>query len=80
MKGIFDYVKPYKWQMLFGLAIKFFGICGIICTVLLLLLNKPLSAFFKNSDAFLSMILIAPSVFFISISHKLTKSSYNNVI
>ncbi len=57
-----------KSKRVFSTALKFFTLCGLVCTLIFLLLSRPISIFLKNDAAFLSMIFIAPSVFFICAS------------
>lgn len=48
-------------------SIKCFSIIGLVGTLFMLLLCKPLSRLQGNSDAFLSFIALSPSVFIVSI-------------
>ncbi len=49
-------------------SLKLFSILGIIVTSVLIMLSKFLSSIIGNPDAYLSMISIAPSIIFASIS------------
>lgn len=49
-------------------ALKFFGGVGIIISCLFLLLSKPISILIGNKNAFLTMVSIAPSIYFICMS------------
>lgn len=57
-----------KNRRIYRAAIKFFSLCGIMCTLIFLLLSKPLSLFLKSYGSFASMFAIAPSVFFVCAS------------
>ena len=60
-----DFIKRGR---IYKSAIRFFTLLGFIFTFLLILLANPLSVFLNSRNAALSIISIAPSVFFVSAS------------
>ena len=49
-------------------ALRIFAIVGGICTALIIILSKPLAAFIGNVDASFSLVTIAPTLFFVTVS------------
>lgn len=60
--------EPWQIRRVYRSAIKIFFILGALGTAIMLFLARPLSEAIGNSEAYYSIIAIAPALFFICIS------------
>ena len=63
--------KPKQVSKTLTIALSIFGVVGLIGSMIMLLFAKPLSAFQNNPDACASIMMLAPTLFFICLTSAL---------